>query len=369
MIYFAVDEPRVHLLQHYLAGGWGRPLAGRLQQLTYAELFRTRSIQRGTWIFTALDALTPAELQLVHILQSAARSAGQRVLNDALEALHRGALLEQLHAAGCNDFRVCRADGPLRSLRFPVFVRVAAEHDGNLTPLLHNRGELRRALLYLRLRGIPLRQLLVVEFCDTVCRDGLYRKYSTFRIGDTYVPRYLYAGPHWMVKEHTRDYRDSLVAEELAYVRDPPHSAWVRQVFELAHVDYGRIDYAVLDGRPVVWEINFTPVLAGDPNLGAEAPDQRWIRDLIRPAKELGHAAMRAAFLRVDPGPLPGADIQVEFPADLARAAVRERRAIESNRRVQQRIARWAAAPSAGVIVPLLRRSLGLGDNWNRRPA
>jgi hypothetical protein len=47
-----------------------------------------------------------------------------------------------------------------------------------------------------------------------------------------------------------------MVAEEWAYLHDNPHERELRQVCELARIDYGRIDYAVVDGRIQVWEIN-----------------------------------------------------------------------------------------------------------------
>jgi hypothetical protein len=359
MIYFAVDEPRIHLLAHYLAGEWGRPLRDRMRQITYPELFRTRSLPRGAWIFTALDALTHAELQMVHHIQCAARDAGLPVFNPAREAMHRYELLQLLDESGRNEFRAHRADGPLESVRFPVFVRVADQHDGSLTPLLHDRAALRRAMAYLWMRGLARRQLLVVEFCETAGADGLYRKYSIFRIGDACVPRYLHIGRHWMTKNDTRSADESWILEEMAYVRENPHAAWAREVFEMAHIEYGRLDYGLRGGRPQAWEINLTPVLAGNPDRPAETPEKQRIRKLMLPAKDHAHAAIRDAFQRIDPGPFPGDDIRVEFPVGLEEEARRERRAIQSLERRQQRIARIAAAPGMRVVGPMLRRTFG----------
>ncbi|HML18246.1 MAG TPA: hypothetical protein VK419_14550, partial [Bryobacteraceae bacterium] len=237
MIYFAVDEPRVHLLEQYLAG-WGRTLRDHMRQITYPALFRSRALPRGAWIFTSLDALSDAELRMVHHMQCAARDASLPVFNLAREALHRYELLQMLHARGVNDFRAHRADGPLESVRFPVFVRVADEHDGSLTELLHDPAQLRMAMAYLRVRGLERRQLLVVEFCETAGPDSLYRKYSIFRIGEAYIPRYLHIGQHWMTKDGTREAEENLILEERAYLRENPHAAWAREIFEMAHIDY-----------------------------------------------------------------------------------------------------------------------------------
>ena len=356
MIYFAVDEARVPLLDHYLAGDWGKPLRGSMAQVTYTELFRNRSLPRGTWIFTALDALSMAELRIVDHIQRAAREAGLKVLNPALQALHRYDLLKLLHESGRNDFRAHRADGPLESIRFPVFVRLADEHDGSSTPLLHNHARLRRAMAYLRMRGMPLEDLIVVEFCDTSDDGGFYRKYSIFRIGDAYVPRYLHIGRDWMTKNHTRAPEES-IREEMEYLRENPHLAWVREVFELARIDYGRLDYGVRGGCPQAWEINFTPVLAGNPVRKAESPEQQRIRNLMQPAKDYAHAALRSAFWAIDPGPMAGSEIQFEIPGDLEQQARRERRKIDSLKRRQRQIDRIAAAPVMRAVGPLLRRT------------
>src|SRR5581483_3634457 len=54
MINFAVDEPRRHLVENYIARGWGEPLRDRIRQFTYTELFRAGELEPGTWIFTGI---------------------------------------------------------------------------------------------------------------------------------------------------------------------------------------------------------------------------------------------------------------------------------------------------------------------------
>jgi len=365
VIYFAVDQIRTGLLEHYLASEWGRRLRGRMSQITYPELFRTRMLPRGAWIFTSLDALSKSELQMVHHAQCAARDAGLPVLNSAHDALRRSDLLSLLHHQGLNDFR---AGGPRASLRFPVFVRVANGHDGSLTPLLHNRLQLACAMLYLRMRGLARHELLVVEFCETVSSDGMYRKYSAFRIGDAYIPRYLHIGPHWMTKNATRDGEGSLIREELEYLHSNPHADWVRKTFELAHIEYGRLDYGIRHGRPQAWEINLTPFLATNPNGPPGTPELERLRLRKRPAKEYAYAAISDAFLRLDPGVIDGSPIRLEFPQALEDMARRERTRMLSLERRQERIARWAAAPGLRLLGSTLRRGL-VGPAANDIPA
>jgi hypothetical protein len=328
-----------------------------MRQVSYPELFGTRMLARGAWIFTSLDALSEAELRMVHHLQTAARAAGLPVLNSASDALHRYGLLRLLHRAGLNDFQAHRADGPLDAIRFPLFVRMADEHNGSLTPLLHNRAELRCAMAFLWMRGLPRRDLLVVEYCDTAGADGLYRKYSIFRVGEAYVPRYLHIGPHWMTKHATRDVEERLVLEEVAYLRDNPHRDWARQVFEMAHIEYGRLDYGLREGRPQAWEINLTPFLGSRPRQTNEAERQR-VLDMTRVPREHAQAALRDAFERMDPGPIAGDDVRVEFPSGLEEEARRERSGIETLQRRQQWISKVTAVPGFRSVRPWVQSRL-----------
>lgn len=360
MIWFAVDAPRTTLLEDYIEVE--PALRDRLRQVTYPELFRNRRMAPGTWVFTSLDALSPAELQMVARMQDAAREAGMPVLNHAHRALRRYELLEALHGAGINDFRAFRATAPIDSARFPVFVREADEHHGSLTPLLHDRNQLRRSIAYLRLRGFLRGELLVVEFCETGDPDGLYRKYSIFRIGDAFVPRFLHAGSYWMTKHGTRAGDEELIREDLAYVRDNPHAAWARRVFETARIEYGRLDYGVRKGRPQAWEINLTPVIVGNPGRGPDTVFRQELRRLTMPAKQIALAGLRAAFLSIDREASGGSGIQLDFPPDLERAAAAERSAIEARQRRRKQIDVLAAAPALRTVGSVLRRVI-CGDS------
>jgi hypothetical protein len=65
----------------------------------------------------------------------------------------------------------------------------------------------------------------------------------------------------WQVKEADL-LGEQFLRAELEYVETNPHEAEVREIFALARVDYGRIDYSFdADGRMQVWEINTNPTL------------------------------------------------------------------------------------------------------------
>ena len=127
----------------------------------------------------------------------------------------------------------------------------------------------------------------------------------------------------------------------------------------MAHIEYGRLDYGVRNGRPQAWEINMAPVLAGNPDRPSRTPAEQESRSLTFPVREFAQTAIRAAFQGIDPGPMQGDDVRVEFPAGFEEQARRERREIEWVNRRRQWISRVAAIPGARAVGPLLRRTFG----------
>lgn len=257
MIHYLVREAHAHTMRGFLKH-WAPDLSAQLEVLPYERLFRSRSVPPGVHIFSDIERLRPSERRLAAELADRIVAAGSRILNHPAEALTRHALHEALHAAGVNRFRSHRSLDP-RRMRFPVFLRTEREHDGPLTGLLHGPGELAAALLRLARHPLALRAgLLAVEYEETRDDAGLYRKYSVQRIGDRFLPRHVLVSRHWMLKVADLVDRDT-VADEVRYLEDVPEMPQIREVFALARIDYGRIDYARKDGRLVIWEINTNP--------------------------------------------------------------------------------------------------------------
>ena len=171
---------------------------------------------------------------------------------------------------------------------------------------------------------------------------------------DALIPRYLHIGPDWMTKEGTREPRRELLDEEMRFLTGNPHEAWARRVFELAGVDYGRLDYGVRQGRPQAWEINLTPFL-GPRRSRNPKPE---LDALMLAARERTHAAIREALVRIDPGEIPGREVEFDFPSGLEEQARQERERADSLKRRQRWIGRIAAAPVARKIAAKLRAKL-----------
>ena len=280
----------------------GRQLADRIEVRCYEDLTADLTVSAGSHIFSALDQLTPSGRTAVASLHDQLREGlpAGRILNDPRRALLRAAMLEALHAGGVNRFTVRRATGDLASLRFPVFVREDARHDGPLTDLLPDAGGLARALRGLRARGYRPADLLVVEFCDLTGPDGLIRCAAAYRVGEHILPAHLLRGRRWMLKWDDSDHGEEAVAEHREYILTNPHRDWVRRIFDLAGVDFGRLDYGIRGDLLQAWEINSNPTLG--PPKPPEGPPPSGIQALQQEVWETFHQGLRAALASLDDG-------------------------------------------------------------------
>jgi hypothetical protein len=279
---------------------WAGAFRGRIRIYSYER--PPRRAAPGLWIFSDLERLRPSERSAATEMYARLAAAGPafRVLNDPRRALGRLDLLRALAARGLNAFRAWRVDEPLAGARFPVFVRAAESHEGSLTGLLQGPEEVARAI-----RGLGRRRgedLLVVEFLDTSDGYGTFRKYSAMRIGPALFPRHLLFDARWVVKRPVL-VDDALLREEQEFLDSFPHKEQVARAFEIAGIEYGRIDYGLLDGRIQVWEINTNPVLIPAPRSVAPA---RLPRNLVF-AKQACEAmrALEEHLPAGEPVPLP----------------------------------------------------------------
>ncbi|MGK7892784.1 MAG: hypothetical protein AB4372_03825, partial [Xenococcus sp. (in: cyanobacteria)] len=59
--------------------------------------------------------------------------------------------------------------------------------------------------------------------------------------------------------KHPELVEEKNLLEEEQYVKTNPHESFLRDIFRLARIEYGRIDYGLINGIPQVWEINTNP--------------------------------------------------------------------------------------------------------------
>lgn len=253
---------RYDFTMHQYLHNWRDSLNANIQIKHYESLSRSNNMPPGTYIFSDVERLSYVGRTLAHALwnQLATTSDTITLLNHPKHSLRRHQLLRMLEKCGQNAFRARWLTENLDELRYPVFIREEREHSGNLTPLISSRRELNAAISALRRLNYKPRELLVVEFCDTADEVGVYRKYSAFVVGGEVIPRHLLFGHSWMLK-HPELSDEDKSREQREYVFSNPHGEELGRIAAAAGIDYGRIDYAMLNGRIQVWEINTNPVV------------------------------------------------------------------------------------------------------------
>lgn len=351
MIYFLTPADSDWTVREYLSR-WGRDMADRIRIRHYEDLFPETTLERGTYVLSGLCGLTEETRRRLETLRGRLdREGGFRFLNRPTRTLRRFGLLEELARRGWNEFRAVRASGDFEGLRYPVFLRAERTHDGAQSPLLHSPREVEAAIGRSLFHGRPLSDMLVVEFCDTRDAKGYYRKYSAFAVGDRVLPRNLECGRAWMLKHSRAEFTPATLAEEREFLIGNPHEAQLRRIFEAAGVEYGRIDYAVRDGRVQTWEINLLPTIGRGPG-----PEKHLVPKDLEPYREetkaIFYRSFREAWEAVDlpGGGRPPVSVAVESVSGSAenvveRSASRLTRAVRLAPRPLRRLAELLGAP------------------------
>lgn len=310
MIVFLSTGKHAYAIGEFLRS-WGADLADGIRIVPYHVLPSLWKMPVATYIFTDMERLTPAQLTVACWLWDKLAASGKdvRLLNHPGRCPRRLDLLRLLHARGVNSFAAYHAAEVLAVRRFPVFLRRASDHAGSISPLLHNQTEVNDAVMNYVMSGEPFDDLLAIEFCDTG-RDGLYRKYGIFRIGPHILPRHLLVSAEWMSKTKPCLIAPPYLAEELEYLAANPHEKEVRAIFELAGIEYGRLDYSIKDGKIQVWEINTNPCILHPPEE---------YRPPKIPAKEAFARMVRPALQSVDCS-LPPSPLLFKWDANVLRA-------------------------------------------------
>ncbi|WP_090523209.1 hypothetical protein [Paracoccus isoporae] len=241
-------------------------LHGRIIILSYDEFISAPRLPRASYLFLDIERLSPDQLsdstaRLDFLLAVAPEL---RILNRPDRVGTRMEVMARLHEAGINGFRLMPAATPAADLLYPVFLRNVQDHSGPRSQLLHSPEELAAALA-----ALPSREGYgITEFVDARNADGLFEKRGYMRVGDSVFASALDASHHWVCKG---EYADPATvpqgARELEFLSGDEDGAALRRAFDVARVDYGRADYAIIDGRPQLFEINTNPWLEPPENV------------------------------------------------------------------------------------------------------
>ncbi len=242
----------------------GSRLAKKFKLLTYDALSRTRKLPVGTYIFADLERLTSRETERAVHIYNALKGSGRdlRLLNHPARSMRRFELLRHLHAAGINDFNVYRLADTRSEMRFPVFIRAEDNHCGSLTPLLRTEAELDATIGELVAKGASRENKLIVEFTDVSDGREWYPLNNAFLIGNRIIASDHELSSNWVNKGYNfiagADWPEDM---EQDYAYRNPHEKQLRRIFEIARIDYGRIDYAAVGDQLRVFEINTNPTI------------------------------------------------------------------------------------------------------------
>jgi hypothetical protein len=166
-------------------------------------------------------------------------------------------------------------------------VRFEADHGRPLTELVNDQHALDVWLNILRGNRIPLRGLIVVEYCGEPYASNLWHKWSTFRIADRLSVDHIAVDDAWAVKHGDwHKLTKEVVADENDAVMSNRFAGHLKRVFDIAGIDFGRADHATVGGQTAVYEINTNPYI------GPYVPDPKPLRLQTQTAarKRLGEA-------------------------------------------------------------------------------
>jgi hypothetical protein len=327
MIHFFVPADQAWIIEN-LRDRLSSEAAELMSVHTYLSAEKSTYLEPGSVIFTGLGVLTETQRKVAksiweHLDQP---DAPFRLMNHPTQSLGRYELLTTLYEKGLNQFQAFRIHELAENEpTYPVFVREEFQHSGSLTGQIFDRNSLENTIEELCSKGYRRDHLLVVEFMDTSGSNGLFKKYSVQKMGDDIIPRYLTMDQHFVVKENTPPskeahlYSANQVEEEIEFMKENPHEEQLREIFKIAKIDFGRIDYGIKNGQIQTWEINTLPTFGSAP--GTERSRKRKNRDM---SKKLFYDWMSNTFLEIAAEAF-GEMVELKIPDELVSRVRRER--------------------------------------------
>jgi hypothetical protein len=260
VIFFITTNKHTYTIQTFL-DEWAPEMADFIKIITYDDLLKQTRFQKGAYFFTDIERL-PTHIRFLSekIWEKLSECQVNQLFNRPEKSMRRYELLTTLYSRGINEFQIRRLNDDFSHIKYPVFIRGENDHTGNLSDILNNKSELQAALKEIIDQGNRINELLVVEYLDVSDKSSNFIKYSAFVFGNKVIPRHIAYSKDWMVKYPSYIDKDILEKEQV-FMAENPHEEELRQIFKLANIEYGRIDYSLLDGKVQVWEINTNPMI------------------------------------------------------------------------------------------------------------
>jgi glutathione synthase/RimK-type ligase-like ATP-grasp enzyme len=182
-------------------------------------------------------------------------------------------------------FGAASAAAQRRGLSFPVILRRAGTHTGDILGLVDSAEQLDSACT-------GPGEFIITEFVDFASGDGLYRKYRLWSFGGRAILKHMFISDRWNVHSADRSRimpdRPDLIAEEKRTLATPERSLpesihrMFRQVQDRMGLDFFGMDFGILpSGEAVLFEANATM------GFQMEAPDPRfaYLDEVNEPAR------------------------------------------------------------------------------------
>jgi hypothetical protein len=230
---------------------------------TWDQVFRARSLPRATYIFTDFDRLAPGPLEISGRIYKRLVAEGVRVLNDPRRFRNRAQLISSLQMAGVNSYGCVQPATGRWPQRYPVFLRANAAHRGIIGQLIHDRKAAGAMVQKAVKAGYLLSDLVLVEYCaEPLAETGHFQKHAALRVGDSFVRANTVNDASWVTKRGGSNFASSEhYASELAEYDNWPYRDFAARVFDVAGMDFGRLDFGIVGGRPQAYEVNTNPSL------------------------------------------------------------------------------------------------------------
>jgi len=230
----------------------------------YDWLINIKPLPKATYIFTDRERMDLWELRVLSALYKHLENSGSgyRVLNNPLHMLNRRSLLRSLYVEGINEFNAYSLTERRMPEKFPVFIRREHDHSHPLTDLLNNQKELDIALKELKDKGEPDDGVLIIEYAAEPIEGTLFRKLAAYRVGDEIIFFNTVHEHNWLVKYGTKNSAsDAMYLEEQEMILSNRYADIIRKVFDIAMIEYGRVDFGLVNGKVQVYEINTNPTI------------------------------------------------------------------------------------------------------------
>lgn len=253
-------QNRAHGYTHKPLVGW--PGLPKIKVKSYDWALRRKRLPSAVYIFTDRERMDPWEMRVLGALFRHINGQGDGclALNDPAMVLGRRGLLRALAVEEINPFNAYAVSERQWPRRYPVFIRREYDHGRPLTGLIETADELKQAIEHLKTEGEPEEGLLITEYCAQPVGPDLFRKLSAYRVG---CRLFFYNTVHeasWLVKYGTKNAAtEALYREERQMIENNAFRAELAEIFAVAGIDYGRIDFGLVDGRIAVYEINTNP--------------------------------------------------------------------------------------------------------------